>query len=188
MHGDDFISLGSDEEVKLFHRKMKEAYEVKIRGVLGPEAKDQKLITILNRIIEWKEDGLHYEGDGRNIEKIIEETGLKSSRGVSTPGEAAKAIASRIGHGKRTRHIAVHLLWLQERIESRDMRIFKVAGSKNPADLGTKHFSAEKMNARLEKPNMHRAGGSHHLSFAKANKEVERSRVTESGDDKSERN
>jgi len=51
VHGDDFISLGVEQEVRWFHKQMLRAYEVKIRGILGPEQHDDKAIRLLNRII-----------------------------------------------------------------------------------------------------------------------------------------
>ena len=75
VHGDDFVSLGIEEEVNWFHSQMEAAYEVKIRGVLGPEEGDDKKIEILNRIVEWGEDGIRYEGDPRHAEAIIKAMG-----------------------------------------------------------------------------------------------------------------
>ena len=42
VHGDDFVSLGAEEEVRWFHDKMQDTYEVKIRGVLGADPTDDK--------------------------------------------------------------------------------------------------------------------------------------------------
>merc|ERR1711978_399656 len=47
VHGDDFVSLGPAEEVKWFHEQMQDAYEVKIRGVLGAGEGDDKKIEIV---------------------------------------------------------------------------------------------------------------------------------------------
>ena len=58
-------------------------------------------------------------------------------------------IAKRIGLSKRTRHIAVHYLWIQERVESGDLRVEKVAGEKNPADIATKYLTRELMQRHL---------------------------------------
>ena len=66
---------------------------------------------------------------------------------LATDSSAAKGIASRTGLSKRTRHIAVHHLWLQERVENGDIVLEKIAGEKNPADLGTKHLVREKLDA-----------------------------------------
>ena len=42
MHGDDFTLLGSPVDLDWFEKKSKEEFEVKIRGRLGPEEKDDK--------------------------------------------------------------------------------------------------------------------------------------------------
>ena len=44
-------------------------------------------MRVLNRIVEWKEDGIHYEADQRHPEIICQELGFtKESKGVVTPG------------------------------------------------------------------------------------------------------
>ena len=35
---------------------------------LGPDAKDDKTITILNICLEWKADSIHYEANPRHAE------------------------------------------------------------------------------------------------------------------------
>jgi hypothetical protein len=53
---------------------------------LGPGPSDLKSIRILNRIVEWKEEGIVYEADQRHAEICLKEMGLdESSREVSTP-------------------------------------------------------------------------------------------------------
>ena len=70
---------------------------------------------------------------------------------VWTDSAAAKGIANRIGLSKRTRHIAVHHLWIQERVECGDIAIRKVAGEKNPANCATKYLTKEVMQKHLQK-------------------------------------
>ena len=57
---------------------------------------------------------------------------------VFTDSTAAQGIAQRVGLGK-TRHVAVHLLWIQQHLRNNRFELFKVAGTKNPADLFTKY-------------------------------------------------
>ena len=59
-------------------------------------------------------------------------------------------MASRIGLSKKTRHVAVHYLWVQERVEAGDLVLEKVAGEKNPADMGTKYLPQETMRKHLD--------------------------------------
>ena len=53
---------------------------------------------------------------------------------------AAKSIASRLGNGK-LRHLDVRFLWLQEATRDRSLRVKKIEGKKNPADILTKSKS-----------------------------------------------
>ena len=58
---------------------------------------------------------------------------------------SAKAVASRRGPGKSTRHKQMRLLWLQERVGAKHLRIVKVATESNPADMLTKALGRSKV-------------------------------------------
>ena len=47
-------------------------FEIKVRGILGPEVKDGKEITILGRKVVWTEDGITYEADPKHSELVME--------------------------------------------------------------------------------------------------------------------
>ena len=47
-------------------------FEIKVRGVLGPEVTDGKEITILGRKVVWGEDGITYEADPKHRELVME--------------------------------------------------------------------------------------------------------------------
>ena len=85
VHGDDFTFLGDDVALDWCTTVMQEEYDVKNRGRLGPDKHDQKPITILNRCVEWRNDGIYYEPDPRHAEKIIEEMGVQGSSPGVTP-------------------------------------------------------------------------------------------------------
>ena len=55
---------------------------------------------------------------------------------------AAIGIVNRTGVG-RLRHVRVQYLWLQDTVRNGALRVKKVKGDENPADLMTKHVSAE---------------------------------------------
>ena len=55
---------------------------------------------------------------------------------ISTDSSSAKSFASKRGLGKM-RHIEVKDLWLQEAVCRGRIKLFKVIGTKNPADLFT---------------------------------------------------
>jgi len=58
IYGDDFTMLGFENELDWFKSQIMKRFEVKHRGRLGPQLKDDKSIRILNRVVEWT-DG-HY--------------------------------------------------------------------------------------------------------------------------------
>ena len=61
---------------------------------------------------------------------------------VFSDSSAALGIVTRSGLGK-VRHIRVQYLWLQERVAGAELRVRKVAGEVNPADLLTKGLAQE---------------------------------------------
>ena len=68
-------------------RRCKKHYDIKIRGRLGPDKKDDKEIRILNRCVKYTDSGIEYEADPRHAEIIIRELGLvDKSSVISTPG------------------------------------------------------------------------------------------------------
>ena len=49
------------------------------------KAEDDKEGKVLNRVIRWTDEGLEYEADPRQGEKLVKEFGLQGTNGVSTP-------------------------------------------------------------------------------------------------------
>ncbi len=78
------------------------------------------------------------------IQSLLEDMGYKVQLDLYCDASAAKDIASRRGIGK-VRHMEVKYLWLQEKIASQAVRIHKIDGKQNPADIGTKHNDAKSM-------------------------------------------
>ena len=54
--------------------------------------------------------------------------------------KAAKAITSRLGVGA-VRHLAVKVLWIQHLVKQKVLKVVKVPGDINHADIGTKVLS-----------------------------------------------
>mgnify|MGYP000370569663 FL=1 len=73
---------------------------------------------------------------------LLQDFGIQCNGRVYIDSSAALGIAKRTGLGK-TRHIAAHLLWVQERLRNKDFELPKVQGTENPADLMTKFLSRE---------------------------------------------
>ena len=72
---------------------------------------------------------------GLGIKSLLAYMGVSVSVDIHTDATAAKGIASRKGLSSRTRHVSVHYLWVQDRVISGDIRVHKVKGDINPADL-----------------------------------------------------
>ena len=64
---------------------------------------------------------------------------------IKLDATAGRAIAMRRGAG-RIRHIATATLWLQRFVINGDIKMTRVGGNDNCADLGTKHLDYQTMN------------------------------------------
>ena len=76
VHGDDFTSLATDQQLKWLSAQFKKRFEIKDKGILGPEPQDLKEIRLLNRIIAWEQDGIRFEADQRHGEILAKHLGL----------------------------------------------------------------------------------------------------------------
>ena len=74
------------KQLDWFESALSEYYELTKGGRLGPGAEDAKQGVILNRIIRWTPEGVEYEADPRQVERLLEETGLEGANSVATPG------------------------------------------------------------------------------------------------------
>ncbi len=86
---------------------------------------------------------------GLGVQAMLVDLGYQFNLKVITDASAAKAIASRQGLGK-TRHIAVHYLWVQQRVKNGDFVVEKCWGGENPADLLTKYLTKSVMSKNME--------------------------------------
>ncbi len=95
VHGDDFTTVGGKLSLDWLEAELQERCELTIGPRLGPGASDDKEATILNRVVRWTEDGLEYEADPRQAERLIHECGMEGSNSVATPGlkETAAQVA-----------------------------------------------------------------------------------------------
>jgi hypothetical protein len=94
------------------------------------------------------------------VKNLLSDMGIKVNIEVCTDASAAKAIASRKGCGK-IRHIDVATLWVQGKVASGEVRIRKVAGTENLADILTKHVDRNTMDKHLGSMGFHRCKGRH---------------------------
>ena len=70
VHGDDFTFEGPPDALKEVTAALQKVWLVKVRATLGPEEKDDKEVSILNRVIRWTHSSLLYEADPRHVEKL----------------------------------------------------------------------------------------------------------------------
>ena len=82
---------------------------------------------------------------GLGLQSLFADWNLELQLSLHTDSSSAKAIASRRGTGKSTRHIQTRMLWLQGRVAAKHLRVVKVASESNPADMLTKAFGRSKI-------------------------------------------
>ena len=100
VHGDDFTTVGAKFQLDWFEATLASYYELRKGGRLGPGPQDAKEGTVLNRVIRWTQDGVEYEADPRQCEKLLEATQLDSDgvNSVATPG--LKPLAAQLAQDK----------------------------------------------------------------------------------------
>lgn len=72
--------------MKAIAEEMRNFLIIKVRAVFGPDASDDKEVSILNRVAPWAKDCLLYEADPRHVEKLLGEADMGSCKQVITLG------------------------------------------------------------------------------------------------------
>jgi hypothetical protein len=86
VHGDDFTTIGRQQFLDKFRDLMAGWYLMTVKGILGPEAGDEKELRILNRRLRVEHDALVYEPDPKHVQLLCEEFGLQhNSKGLDSP-------------------------------------------------------------------------------------------------------
>ena len=78
------------------------------------------------------------QNDLRSLLPEAKPTSDKLHITLSTDSSSGKSIAARTGPGKRTRHVELRYFWVQELTAKGLIRLKKIPGTDNPADLLTK--------------------------------------------------
>ena len=97
-------------------------------------------------------------GEGIGLRSLAQDLGATLALELHADSSAAIGICKRTGIGK-VRHLAVGQLWVQERVRTRDFRLYKVLGTANPADALTKSLARETLDGHIERMGLTRAGG-----------------------------
>ena len=71
--------------------------------------------------------------------------GLELVVELGTDSTAAMGVAARSGVG-RLRGLETKVLWLQQKVKDKELRVFKVRGDYNTADLGTKILAMNRLH------------------------------------------
>ena len=95
---------------------------------------------------------------GLGMMALLHDFGVAVSVTVHTDASAAIGIVRRAGLGK-LRHFNLQYLWGQDQVKRKRLGLKKVAGADNPADLATKHISADVMRRHLESLGVRTGGG-----------------------------
>ena len=91
VHGDDFLVLADEEGHAFVDRVLRERYEFKCDGHIGPGQSKQNM-SVLNRMVTYHPDSglVTYEADPRHWEAIVRELGLEKAKPAKTPAEKKK--------------------------------------------------------------------------------------------------
>ena len=89
VHGDDFITGGSVENIKWFRKVLEGRFEISTK-VIGTGEGEVREGKVLNRVIRADSSGWHYEADQRHADYIIKAMNLEGAKEVGTPGEEEK--------------------------------------------------------------------------------------------------
>ena len=95
---------------------------------------------------------------GLGMKVLMEDLGVGVEVQVNTDSSAAKSITARRGAG-RVRHIEVRELWVQDRVAKGELKIVKVKGEENVADV-----DRQKTEQYMEACGMVRRSSRHDLS------------------------
>ena len=92
VHGDDFTCLAVKEQCDRLTAELKKHFELKVSGGLGSDAKDDKIVRILNRTVQWTDTGIIFESDPRHAEIVCKQ--LFSDEKGSYPDGSTKRSCS----------------------------------------------------------------------------------------------
>ena len=83
--------------------------------------------------------------EGLGVVNMLSEWGQECRVRVWVDSSAAIGVVHRRGSGKM-RHVRLGHLWIQQKVEDKEVDVRKVAGASNPADLLTKILNGRKID------------------------------------------
>ena len=76
VHGDDFTTLGVDDQLDWLRQSLAEHFEIKVRGRIGECVEGENEMRILNRVVAVNEQGITYEADPRHVELMLDRVSM----------------------------------------------------------------------------------------------------------------
>ena len=86
--------------------------------------------------------------DGLGVQSLCSDIGTRAEVDLYLDSSSAVASANRVGLG-RAKHIEIQNLWLQDAVKAGRLKVLKVWGEANPADLGTKPLSRARIDCLM---------------------------------------
>ena len=83
--------------------------------------------------------------DGLYVKAILDDLGMQPKINLRCDAMAARALTQRQGLSKRTRHVKVKYLYVQDLVKAREIEVSRVATQTNLADMGTKHLPSHRL-------------------------------------------
>ena len=94
---------------------------------------------------------LKASADALGLVALLQDLGYIVKGEIWGDASAALGIINRKGLGKKTRHIDIGLLWIQQTVADQRLKYAKVLGKDNPADLFTKFLDAATSNTHVKR-------------------------------------
>ena len=107
------------------------------QGVIALSSAEAELYGIVKATVQ-----------GMGLQSVARDLGEDITMDVHTDSSAAMGVCNRKGLGK-VRHLDTNLLCIQDKVKQGVLKINKVRGEKNPADLFTKYLENNKMLEHL---------------------------------------
>ena len=86
VHEDYFTALGSDNDLDCYGNRLKDHFEIGLRGKIGEWCTGPQEIRIINRVVAVSSAGLTYEGDPRHTDLLMSSLNLNSANSSCTQG------------------------------------------------------------------------------------------------------
>ena len=114
------------------------------------QSRRQRSVTLSSMEAELMA-GIAGAAEGKFLKNLIWKiTGQRPELVLRMDSSSALALLKKRGLGK-ARHISTQSLWLQQQVNDQQLKIAKIAGTINPADIGTKPLTKTKVVKALTK-------------------------------------